>query len=198
MQLVDAFANLTAAAMNLCICYNLDIPTGSMVTAAPISNDGVTLTAEEYLIPSPFLDSLANTSSEGPVGFLEYLYTAAGKAKLGTTTTGHTLGNNALIDVTDPAVQQELNTLAGIAGIVSLAAQSQVSIGSVMGDGVSRTLNLPQLENISSLRPYMPTFPLNNPTAPGVWPDPTFGGLITPGIPQTLFPLTLQELEYAY
>jgi len=199
VQLTSAFGNLVASLLNLAVCYNLDMPDGTPVRQLPIdSNSNNMLEAEEYLIAAPFLNRLVYTSSIGPSGCLLYLHNAAVEAQAGSTLSGHTIGVNALIDVTDSTVQQNLNKLAGYAGLAAQAAQSQVPIGDVMGDGVSRTLNLPNLLYISSLRSLMPTFPKDDDTATGIWPDPTFHGIITPGIPQGSLTFTYQQLRLAF
>lgn len=200
IQLLSAFSNLIASVLNLSISFNLDMPDGMTVRLVPVdANSNGMLEAQEYLISSPFLDRLVNSNTQGLAGALLYLRNAATKASQGASLSGHTLGANALIDVTDANVQQALSKLSTYAFELTLATQSQVPIGtSYFHDGVSRTLNLPGVLSITSLRGLMPTFPKDNPTAPGIWPDPTFRGVITPGIPQDAFQLTYHQVENAY
>ncbi|MHB9131296.1 MAG: hypothetical protein ACYDBB_09430 [Armatimonadota bacterium] len=193
IQLVAAFANYIEALLNLSVAFNLDIPNGSPMVSLPIdANASGTFEAAEYLIASPFLDKL---HPQGVSGFLQYLRAAAGEAKLGAGLSGHTSGSQALVDTTDPAIQQALLELQQQAAVLETACTAPVQTDVFFGDGIIRTINLPQLVNLTTFRNLMPSFQANDLDDPGIWPDPTFTGTFTPGIPQDYWQFEYDQLE---
>lgn len=196
IALVDAFANLVTALLNAAIAYNLDMPGGAPTIALPVDlNSNEMFDASEYLIASPFLD---NFYPQGVSGCLQSLRYAAEDAQQGASLSGHTAGEYALVDVADPAVSAWLTQLGTSAATLEVACTSAVSTDLFFSDGVLRTINLPQLANITSLRPLMPSFQQSDLDAPGIWPDPTFRGAFVPGVPPDYLQLRYRDLEHGY
>ncbi|HEY3416561.1 MAG TPA: hypothetical protein VGM23_06735 [Armatimonadota bacterium] len=197
VQLVNAFGNLVTALLNLGVAYNLDMPQNSPLQPIPIdANADGKFSAGEYLLASPFLESFYPSALGS---FLQYLRLAAIQAEAGCSLSGHTMGTNALVDVTNPDVQDALEKLQAQASVLKTACVSQVTTNVFFQDGLTRTVNLPGLTQLGSFRPYMPTFQVDNlEDIPGVWPDTTFGGVFTPGLAQDEVVLYYKDLEHAY
>jgi len=197
IQLVNAFGNLVTALLHLGVAYNLDMPLDSPLQPIPIdANADGKFSASEYLLASPFLEGFY---PQGLSGFLQYLRYAAIQAEAGAALSGHTAGTNALVDVTNPEVQEALERLQAQASVCVTACVSQVTTNVFFNDGLTRTVNLPLLTQLSSFRPYMPTFQVDNlEDIPGVWPDTTFGGIYTPGLAQDEVVLYYDDLDDAY
>jgi hypothetical protein len=196
IQLVAAFSYLVESLLNASIAFNLDMPNNTAVKALPVdrNNNGL-FDADEYLIAPPFLDKLY---PQGLSGMLQNLRYAAVKAQSGASLSGHTMGAGALLDVTDPATKKTLEDLGYYAGLLSTACTSEVTTTGGFSDGVNRTINLPRLASLTSIRALLPSFQKDDLTAAGIWPDPTFAGAFTPGIPQDFVSMKYEDIEKAY
>jgi hypothetical protein len=196
VALVDAFSNLTLALLYAAISFNLDMPQETPLKSLPIdANANNMFEANEYLIPPPFGNQLYHS---GMQDCLQYLRYAADRAQDGALHSDHTTGTYALVDTSDAEVRKSLDRLARIAVAVTVACTTSVSTDALFDDGQVRTVDLPKMAYWTSIRGMLPSFQTDDLTAPGVWPDPTFGGIITPGIPQGVFSISYTWLEEAY
>jgi hypothetical protein len=196
IQLLSAYAQAITGLLNVAIVYNLDIPNGVTVRPLPVDANGNGMfDPEEYLISAPFLDRF---SAQAMSSALQNLRFAAGKAKLGASLSGHTLGPNALLDVQNTDVQAQLARTREVAELLEVAATSEISTDRFFPDGIVRTINLPKLTSLSTLRPFLPSFQKDDLTTPGVWPDPTFMGVVVPGMPQDAVQILYGQIDTAY
>ncbi|OPZ85074.1 MAG: hypothetical protein BWY76_01570 [bacterium ADurb.Bin429] len=178
------------------MAFNLDMPGGKMLRPLPVdNNNNGLLESNEYLIGYPFLE---RSNGAYLTQFLNYLRQACDLASVGADMPGHTTGANAFLDVSDPDTVAMLDKLDDYATALSVASSATVSTNKIFSDRVTRTIELAKLAQVTDLRSLLPTFQKNDLTAPGLWPDPTFNGAITPGIPQDFFSLYYADLERAY
>ncbi len=196
LKLVSAFARLTAALLHLSVAYNLEMTGGTPVRPLPVdSNNNGLLEANEYLIGYPFLEKSNGTYL---AQFINYLRQACDKASEGADLQGHSTGDTAFLDVTNAATKKMLFRLDYYSTALSIACSSTVSTDSIFGDHTVRTLDMAKVAQISDIRGLMPSFQKDDLTAPGIWPDPTFKGVVTPGIPQGFVKLYYRQFESAY
>lgn len=196
IQLSCAFSNFVASMLYLSVSYNLGMPQGSTVLALPVDgNANDMFDAEEYLTAKPFLDTLY---SQGLPYCLSYLRDAALKAQQGAAHSGHTMGPNALVNLDDPATLDALSTINTLGAFFSTACISTVANNQFFGDNTMRTYNLNKMTSITSLRRLLPSFQEDDVTANGIWPDPTFQGMVTPGIPPGWGNLQYDDIKGAY
>ncbi len=196
IQLLGAGAHFVTALLHAAVAFNLDMPGGTMLRPLPVdSNNNGLLESNEYLIGYPFLE---RSNGAYLTQFLHYLRQACDLAMVGADMPGHATGPHAFLDVSNPDTVAMLDRLDDYATAISVASSASVSTNAIFGDRITRTIALAKLGQITDLRALLPTFQKHDLTAPGIWPDPTFNGAITPGIPQGVFTLYYADLEGAY
>ncbi len=196
VQLLGAFAYGVTALLNASVAYNLEMSGGTPLRALPVdTNNNGMFEASEYLIAHPFL---SKSSGAYMTYFLNYLRQACDKATAGSSLQGHSSGANAFLDLTKPATVQMLDRLSYYSSAIAIACSATVSTDRVFGDHVVRSVDLAKITQVSDLRNLLPSFQKDDLAAPGIWPDTTFGGVFTPGIPQGFITLHYSDFERAY
>ncbi len=194
VQLMAAFHDFITALAYAGVTFNLDTTNGVVKPLPTDDNANGVLDAGEYLAPSPFLSLYYGNGMANALTYLQY---AATEAQAGSDLNGHTAGEHALMDPADPAMLARLQGLQ-IDSAFLLAACAGPTSSARYIDNQTHTYTFSTLQKLTTLRDLLPSYSPTHLDSPGIWPDPTFRGLITPAINQDAVALTYRQVSGAY
>jgi hypothetical protein len=194
VRLMAAFHDFITALAYAGVAFNLDTANGVVKPLPTDTNANGVLDAGEYLAPEPLLKLYYGNGMSNALVYLQY---AATHAVAGAVLEGHTTGARALMDPDDAVMRARLQSLQIDAAFLQQACTQPVTSARYF-DQQLHTYDFSRLVKLTTLRDLLPAFAPTHLDAPGIWPDPTFRGLITPGLNQDAIPLTYDEVATMY